>query len=112
MADVRPTPDNPLPGVTDTNRQVAQARDMPPEFGPETMALVNGSTFMYCDQSGDVPAGTIGGLVHEDTRLLNRWELRLDGARLLTLRSVVLEYYKMINQGPRAPSHQGPPRTH
>ena len=34
---------------------------------------------MFSDSRGDVAPGSIGGLVHEDTRFVSRWELRLDG---------------------------------
>ncbi|SCG37848.1 amylo-alpha-1,6-glucosidase [Micromonospora coxensis] len=93
MASPRPTPVEPLPHLANTELRQAQARALPPELGPNAIALVNGATFMYSDQTGDVPTTTIGGLVHADTRLLNRWELTLNGARLMTLRSTVLEYY-------------------
>ncbi|SCF24080.1 Glycogen debranching enzyme (alpha-1,6-glucosidase) [Micromonospora mirobrigensis] len=74
----------------DAGRQ-GEARAMPPELGPDAIAVVRGSTFMYSSPTGDVPAGTIGGLVHQDTRLISRWELRLDGAPLLALRSAPME---------------------
>ena len=42
---------------------------------------------MYSDSVGDVPGGSIGGLVHADTRFLNRWVLTINGKRFLALRS-------------------------
>jgi N-terminal domain of (some) glycogen debranching enzymes len=48
---------------------------------------------MYSDPAGDMPAGTIGGLVHRDTRLLNHWVLTIGGQRLLVLRSGVVDHY-------------------
>jgi glycogen debranching enzyme len=48
---------------------------------------------MYSDGVGDVPPGSIGGLVHADTRLLSTWVLTINGARLLPLRSGGVEHY-------------------
>ncbi|GGO21890.1 amylo-alpha-1,6-glucosidase [Micromonospora parathelypteridis] len=48
---------------------------------------------MFSNAAGDVPPGSIGGLVHEDTRLLNRWELTICGAPLLTLSASTVEDY-------------------
>ena len=42
---------------------------------------------MYSDAVGDVPTGSIGGLVHADTRFLSRWALTVNGAPLLALRA-------------------------
>ncbi|MET8907895.1 glycogen debranching N-terminal domain-containing protein [Micromonospora sp. NPDC004551] len=94
MAQLRPTPANPTPDKPqDPTRPGSQARALPPELGPNPIALVSGATFMYSDPVGDVPAGTIGGLVHRDTRLLNEWVLTIDGLRLLELRSSVVDHY-------------------
>ncbi|MDZ5445190.1 glycogen debranching N-terminal domain-containing protein [Micromonospora sp. 4G57] len=90
----RPTPAYPTPTKPrDPARPGAQARALPPELGPNAIAVVSGATFMYSDPVGDVPAGTIGGLVHRDTRLLNHWVLTIDGHRLLVLRSHVVDHY-------------------
>ena len=48
---------------------------------------------MYSDAVGDVPPGSIGGLVHADTRLLSTWVLTINGAPLLPLRSGGVEHY-------------------
>src|SRR5262249_42500978 len=42
---------------------------------------------------GDVPAGSIGGLLHNDTRFVSRWELTLAGKPLSLLKSAVVDYY-------------------
>ena len=47
---------------------------------------------MFSDSRGDVAAGSTGGLVHEDTRFVSRWELRLDGAPLSLLKSGPVDY--------------------
>ncbi|MGW4464764.1 amylo-alpha-1,6-glucosidase [Micromonospora sp. NPDC004704] len=84
----RPTPADPMPGRR-AGRDVPSAvvRTQPPELGPDSVSVVNGRSFMVSDAAGDVPAGTIGGLVHDDTRFLNRWELTLGGVPLLILGS-------------------------
>ncbi len=51
---------------------------------------------MYSDGTGDVPSGSIGGLVHADTRLLSTWILTLNGARLLPLRSGSAEHFSAV----------------
>ena len=48
---------------------------------------------MYSDAVGDVPKGSIGGLVHADTRFLSRWALTIDGAPFLVLRGGTVDYY-------------------
>ncbi|MEU6074095.1 glycogen debranching N-terminal domain-containing protein [Micromonospora sp. NPDC047074] len=93
MAVFRPTPVSPFPETGGDGSQQGEARALPPELGPDAIAVVSGATFMYSDPAGDVPAGTVGGLVHRDTRLLSRWELTLDGRSPLVLRSTSLEHY-------------------
>jgi glycogen debranching enzyme len=68
-------------------------RSLPPEFGPGAIAVLEGVSFMYSDAVGDVPPGSIGGLVHADTRLLSTWMLTINGASLLPLRSGGVEHY-------------------
>ncbi|MBL1079846.1 amylo-alpha-1,6-glucosidase [Nocardia sp. 2] len=46
--------------------------------GP-TVTLVEASTFCLSDQLGDIHPGTAQGLFFRDTRVLSRWELRVDG---------------------------------
>jgi glycogen debranching enzyme len=48
---------------------------------------------MYSDGAGDVPLGSIGGLLVNDTRLISRWELTLNGQRPILLRSKATTYY-------------------
>ena len=47
---------------------------------------------MLSDSCGEVAAGSIGGLVHEDTRFVSRWELRLDEQPLSLLKSELVGY--------------------
>ncbi|MCI0687510.1 MAG: hypothetical protein L0Y54_09780 [Sporichthyaceae bacterium] len=46
--------------------------------GPGTVTLVEGSSFCVCAQSGDIGPGGAQGVYFRDTRLLSRWELRID----------------------------------
>src|SRR5206468_1852629 len=64
----------------------------PTELGADGISILDGRTFMFSDALGDVRSGSTGGLVHEDTRFLSRWELSLGGAELLLLKSSTLDY--------------------
>ncbi|GAA5184558.1 glycogen debranching N-terminal domain-containing protein [Rugosimonospora acidiphila] len=90
----RATPADPMPGVSkDESLPPRDARNLPPELGSDAIAVVAGRTFMYSNHVGDIPAGTIGGLVHADTRLLNKWILTINGIPLYSLRSGVVEHF-------------------
>ena len=67
-------------------------RPPPTELGPDAIAVLEARTFMFSDSRGDVAPGSIGGLVHEDTRFVSRWELRLDGEPLSLLKSAAVDY--------------------
>jgi glycogen debranching enzyme len=90
----RPTPADPMPDVTPDDRvPSATVRKLPPELGAGAFAVLEGQSFMYSDAVGDVPAGSIGGLVHDDTRFLNRWELTINSVPLLVLGSEMVDPY-------------------
>jgi glycogen debranching enzyme len=90
----RPTPADPMPDVTPDERVLsATVRKLPPELGAGAIAVLEGQSFMYSNAVGDVPGGSIGGLVHDDTRFLNRWELTINGAPLLVLGSEMVDPY-------------------
>ena len=82
----RPTPLDPYPQPRPPPT-VRDERPPPTELGPDAIAVLEGRTFMFSDSRGDVAPGSIGGLVHEDTRFVSRWELRLDGRPLSLLKS-------------------------
>jgi len=90
----RATPADPMPAAVPED-QIPRllARRLPPELGPDPVAVLDGSSFMFSDAAGDVPRDSIGGLVHHDTRFLNRWELTLNGAKLHVLNSCTVEHY-------------------
>ena len=65
----------------------------PLELGPDAIAILDGRTFMFSDSAGDIPPRSFGGFVHDDTRLLSRWELTLNGHPLSLLKSGTVDYY-------------------
>ncbi|HEX9122813.1 MAG TPA: glycogen debranching N-terminal domain-containing protein [Actinomycetota bacterium] len=79
------TPSTPSPGTPPD--------DKPPELGSDAVSLLEGSTFMVSDARGDVPAGAVGGLFHDDTRFVSRWELTVGGGRPQVLTSGTVDYY-------------------
>ena len=93
VIDQRPTPADPLPGTTVDRSIPGPKRTLPPELGPDAIAVLEGRTFMYSDSVGDVPKSSIGGLVHADTRFLSRWALTVNGAPFLVLRAGTVDYY-------------------
>ncbi|MEU1840995.1 amylo-alpha-1,6-glucosidase [Micromonospora chersina] len=92
MAAVRPTPADPTPDLAAAAGPGDQ-RAVPPELGPDSLAVLSGPTFMYSDPAGDVPPGSIGGLVHLDTRLVSGWVLTINGCRFPVLRSETIDHY-------------------
>jgi glycogen debranching enzyme len=88
----RPTPLDPYPEPRPEVKG-GDEKSYPPELGTDAIAILEGRTFMFSDSLGDVPAGSIGGLLHDDTRFLSSWELSLNGERLWLLKSRVVDYY-------------------
>ncbi|MCW2637836.1 MAG: glycogen debranching protein, partial [Dactylosporangium sp.] len=69
MRQRRATPADPMPGAgPDLSFLDNELRQIPPELGHDALAVLDGRSFMYSDPVGDVPEGTIGGLVVADTR--------------------------------------------
>ncbi len=89
----RPTPADPVPGTTADRPSDPNRADLPADLGPHAIAVLDGRTFMYSDATGDVPEGSIGGLVHHDTRFLNDWVLMINSERLIPLHSAAPDYY-------------------
>ncbi|MEV0355141.1 glycogen debranching N-terminal domain-containing protein [Nocardia sp. NPDC050697] len=52
--------------------------ELPFDTSPQTVTLVEATTFCASDPRGDI-AGAAAGLYYRDTRLLSRWELLVDG---------------------------------
>ncbi|MEU4478921.1 glycogen debranching N-terminal domain-containing protein [Micromonospora sp. NPDC023966] len=90
----RATPADPLPGrEPSTPVPSGVCRDLPPELGPDAIGVLEGRTFMFSDPAGNVPRGSIGGLVHDDTRFLDQWELTLGDTAPLVLSSGTVDAY-------------------
>jgi glycogen debranching enzyme len=90
----RATPADPTPHLTrEDDIPSGVVRNLPPELGPDAVGVLEGRTFMFSNAAGDVPEGSIGGLVHEDTRFVNRWELTMNGSPLLILGSGTVDDY-------------------
>ena len=85
----RATPLDPHP---DAPQHHEEATPPPNELGPDAIAILDGRTFMFTDSLGDVPLHSVGGLVHEDTRFVSRWELTVAGRPLSLLRSDAVEH--------------------
>ncbi|HEX5799283.1 MAG TPA: glycogen debranching N-terminal domain-containing protein [Gaiellaceae bacterium] len=88
----RPTPLDPYPQPRPPAAAEEEERARPTELGPDAIAVLEGRTFMFSDARGDVTPGSTGGLVHEDTRFVSHWELRLDGQPLALLKSAPVDY--------------------
>lgn len=87
----RPTPLHPFP--VPRPDEPGDETAYPPELGTDAIAILEGRTFMCSNALGDVPIGSIGGLLHEDTRFLSQWELKFEGHPLSLLKSAVVDYY-------------------
>ncbi|MEV0431520.1 glycogen debranching N-terminal domain-containing protein [Micromonospora sp. NPDC050495] len=93
----RPTPADPTPDITPEGQiPSGMVRNLPPELGPDAIAVQQAHTFMYSNAVGDVAPGSIGGLTHDDTRMVYQWELTLNGAPLLVLGSGAVEPYSAV----------------
>ncbi len=92
MTERRPTPLDPSPQPRPLTG-VGDPTGYPPELGTDAIAILEGRTFMLSNARGDVPPGSVGGLLHDDTRFLSRWELTVDGRPLTPLRSGVVDHY-------------------
>ncbi|MFF0491475.1 glycogen debranching N-terminal domain-containing protein [Nocardia sp. NPDC004068] len=73
--------------------------------GQPTITLVEASTFCLSDQLGDIRPGGPQGLYYRDTRVLSRWEVRVDGHPLEPLTVQAAEAFKVrfvLRKPPRA----------
>jgi glycogen debranching enzyme len=92
MTARRPTPLDPYPEPRPETGS-GDEKAYPPELGTDAVAVLEGRTFMLSDSLGDIPPDSMGGLIHNDTRFVSRWELTLDGRPLSLLKSSVVDYY-------------------
>jgi glycogen debranching enzyme len=57
------------------------------------LIILDGCTFFYSDQNGDVDAKDAEGLFYQDVRHLSRWHVRVDGKPVEPLTSRRVDYY-------------------
>jgi glycogen debranching enzyme len=57
----------------------------PAALGSAGVTLVEGSSFCLCETTGDIRDGTPQGVFFQDTRILDRWVLSLDGEPVQSL---------------------------
>lgn len=88
----RPNPLDPYPEPRPQEER-GDERSYPPELGSDAIAILEGRTFMFSDAFGDVPPGSIGGLLHDDTRFVSGWRLSLNDRPLSLLKSRCVDYY-------------------
>src|SRR3954468_10780961 len=62
----------------------------------ETIALLDGNTFVVSDRRGDVEgtSSDTQGLFSDDTRFLSRWVLTIDGKRPTVLSTDDVQYFE------------------
>ena len=92
MTARRPNPFDPYPEPRPAEAS-GDERSYPPELGADAIAILEGRSFMYSNALGDVPPGSVGGLLHDDTRFLSGWALTIGGKPLSLLKSRVVDYY-------------------
>ena len=81
-------------------------KGQPAALGDTEVTLVEGGSFCVCARNGDILPGGVQGLYHADTRLLSRWELRVDEAPVEALRVIPAEPYHATFLGRAAPRPQ------
>ncbi|GAA3138762.1 glycogen debranching N-terminal domain-containing protein [Planomonospora alba] len=64
-----------------------------PQTLGDTVTLVEGGSFCVCGPNGDIRSGGAQGVYHSDTRLLSRWELRVDDVPVEALQVIPAEPY-------------------
>ncbi|GAA1787275.1 glycogen debranching N-terminal domain-containing protein [Pseudarthrobacter sulfonivorans] len=79
--------------------------------GSGTVTLVEGSSFCISLANGDIHPESPHGVFHEDTRILSRWNLAVNGQPLEPLTAETKEPYRalFIGRVPRADGHADSP---
>ena len=75
----------------------------PAALGSAGVTLVEGSSFCVCETSGDVRDGTPQGVFFQDTRIVSRWTVTLDGDPVESLAAVSDEPWRATFLGRGAP---------
>jgi len=80
--------------VAGKKQMTPQAIELPKvDIAPDSVNVLEGSTFMISDVRGDVQEATVAGLFHDDTRYLSRFILTLEGQKLDPLTADNINYY-------------------
>ncbi|MBT8161313.1 MULTISPECIES: glycogen debranching N-terminal domain-containing protein [Arthrobacter] len=79
--------------------------------GAGTITLVEGSSFCISSANGDIHPEQPHGVFHEDTRILSRWNLTVNGQRLEALTAETKEPYRALFIG-RVPRSEGYADSH
>src|SRR4051812_18306898 len=66
----------------------------PTSTGGGAVTLVEGSSFCICTPAGDINGAGPNGVFFRDTRILSRWELRVDGEQPEPLTAMIPEPYR------------------
>jgi len=85
MADIEGEPDAMGPWTPDTE---------PASAGGDAVTLVEGSSFAVGAPNGDLGGAGPHGVFFRDTRILSRWDLRVDGERAEPLGAMTPEPYR------------------
>ena len=75
----------------------------PLTLGSGAVTLVEGSSFCVCTPSGDIAPGGAHGVFFADTRVLSRWELRVDDEPVEPLAVVPHEPFRAMFVGRARP---------
>ncbi|MFE4196793.1 glycogen debranching N-terminal domain-containing protein [Paenarthrobacter sp. NPDC056912] len=75
-------------------------------LGSDTITLVEGSSFCISSANGDIHPGLPQGVFHQDTRILSRWELTINGQPIEQLAAETKEPYRALFAG-RVPRSDG-----
>ena len=71
-----------------------QAIELPKvDIAPDSVSVLEGSTFVVSDRRGDVQASTVAGFFHDDTRYLSRFVLTINGEKLDPLTAKNVNYF-------------------
>jgi glycogen debranching enzyme len=79
------------------------AHEIPPAFATGSVTLVEGTAFCVCASSGDIARGGTDGVFYRDTRLVSRWELRVDDAAMEPLTFIPADPFSATFVGRGAP---------
>jgi glycogen debranching enzyme len=75
----------------------------PAALGAAGVTLVEGSSFCVCEPSGDLREGTPQGVFFQDTRIVSRWRLTIDGEPVESLTVLSDEPWRASFVGRAAP---------